>query len=168
MANIVLKPESLTIIITGVYFRKYAVRYQEAAVQALSSCVTKEPFDPIPYQLFCQSLELHLKSYIWIKEKYGRDKFRKKYGHDIVKLWRHSKDRGIQKYIKLTPLRERVINLVGPYYKARKFCYLDIDMVYDGYKDIKSEPKSLQTLKRLTLQLCNSLRRPLYDASQPI
>ena len=168
MANIVLNPASAKIIITGVNFRNYAVRYREAAVQSLSSGMTKEAFDPVPYQLFCQSLELHLKSYIWIKEKYGRDKFRNKYGHDIVKLWRHSKDRGIQKYIRITPLRERVIELVGPYYRARKFCYLDIGFIFDGYKELKSEPKSLQTLNRLTLQLGNSLRRPLYDASQPI
>ncbi|MBT3256519.1 MAG: hypothetical protein HN366_08710 [Deltaproteobacteria bacterium] len=167
MTNIVIKAESAKIVITGVNFRNYAVRYHEAAKQYVAARKKTEGFDPIPYQLFCQSLELHLKSYIWIIEQYGRNKFINKYGHDIVKLWYHSKSRGIQKYVSITPLRDSVIDLVGPYYKQRKFCYLDIDMIFNGYKELKTEPKVLQTLSRLTSQLGKSIRRPLNDASQP-
>lgn len=134
----------------------------------LASGIEGGLFDPVPYQLLCQSLELHLKSFIWVKEKYGRNKIRNKYGHDINKLWRHCKERRISKYVNVTPLREKVISLVGPYYKDRKFCYLDLDMMYDGYPEINSEPKVLQSLRRLTLQLGKTLHRPVYDASQPV
>ena len=145
----------------------YANRYFEAATITNSNSGNVKGFDPIPYQLYCQSLELHLKSFIWLKEQVGRDAIKNRYGHDIEKLWNDAKRKGINKYIKITPLRDQVINLVGPYYKDRRFCYLDIDMIYDGFKNLKSEPKSISTLFRLTLQLGKSLRAPIYKASQP-
>ncbi len=155
------------IIITGVNFLNYASRYREAAMAATYIKNKDKKFDPVPYQLFCQSLELYLKSFIWLHDQIGRNTIRNRYGHNIPKLWEHSKDRGIHKHAKITPLREKVIKLVGPYYKNRKFCYLDIDMIFDGYKDLKSEPKAIQTLSRLTSQLGVALYRPVYDASQP-
>ena len=167
MAGITLKVNSSKIIITGVNLMNYAKRYNEAAIIASQYSSQTVRFDPVPYQLYCQSLELHLKSFIWLNEKCGKNKLKNKYGHNIEKLWEHSKVRGINQFITITPLREQVISLVGPYYKDKKFCYLDIDMIYDGYKNLKKEPKSLQTLKRLTTQLGISLREPILNATQP-
>ncbi len=167
MGDVVIEVQPARIVITGVNFFNYASRYREAASAAVSIRKKDTKFDPVPYQLFCQSLELYLKAYIWSYDQIGRNTIRNRYGHNIIKLWEHSKSRDIHKYVKVTPLREEVIKLVGPYYKDRKFCYLDLDMIFDGYKDLKTEPRSIQTLSRLTSQLSMALHRPVYDASQP-
>lgn len=140
------------------YLRRGANRYREAALAWLPTSRRADRFDPVSYYLLCLSLELHLKSYIWLHDQIGHQKLKKKYGHNIEKLWHHSKTRGIKKYARTTPLRDRVISLVGPYYRNRQFNYLDLDMVFSGFNNLKFEPKALPTLSRLTGQLGKSLQ----------
>ena len=144
----------------------YANRYREAALAVLPLARGSSKFDPVAYQLLCQSLELHLKSFVWLKEQIGRDAIRKEYWHDIEKLWGRSKTIGIESYVRVTGLRDSVIALVGPYYKNRQFTYLDLDMVFSGFKNLKREPRALVTLSRLTGQLAKTLRKPILEASQ--
>ena len=122
-------------------------------------------FDPVMYYLYCQSLELYLKSFIWFIDRSSSETIRDKYRHNIEKLWRDAKKRDIGKYIRITQLRDNVIALVGPYYKTRKFNYLDLDMVHRGYKDLRSEPRVIPTLRRLTGQMENTLLVPILKAS---
>ena len=150
---------------TGTAFMVYANRYREAAVKLASTTKAKNGFDPVIYFLFCLSLELHLKSYIWLHDQIGTEKIRTKYRHDIEKLWSHAKSKGIAKFAQPTTLRERVIKLVGPYYRDRQFNYLDLKMVFGGYKNLKAESKVLPTLSRLTDQLGKSLREPILHVS---
>lgn len=166
MPNVTLEIPPATIIITGMNFMQYAVRYRDAAVQAAQQPKKQQGFDPVPYQLYCQSLELHLKSYIWLVDGIGRKTIRNKYGHDLLKLWQHSLDRGLGRYAAPTENRNNMISLVSPYYKNRKFCYLDIDMIFEGYRDLKKQPNLVVTISKLTLQLQRSLRAPLIAASQ--
>lgn len=150
---------------TGIAFMVYANRYREAAVTLASTTRAKTGFDPTVYFLFCLSLELHLKSFIWLHDRIEKEKIKNKYRHNIEKLWSHSKTRGIEKYAQPTTLRDHVITLVGPYYRKRQFNYLDLEMVFSGYRNLKAEPKVLHTLSRLTNQLGKSLRKPILRAS---
>jgi hypothetical protein len=83
----------------------------------------------------------------------------------LAKLWRDGKARGIEKFVRITTLRDDVISLVAPYYKGRQFCYVDLDMMFTGYWELKKEPRSIPTLKRLIQSLGRSLRKPILDAS---
>ena len=165
MSGTVIKAKSAYVIITGTNFIVYANRYHEAALKCLPSPKHVREFDPVPYYLLCQSLELHLKSFIWLKDRVSTDVLKRTYGHNLEKLWTEAKKRGIDRYAKTTNLRNRVISLVSPYYQDRKLNYLDLDMIFNGYKDLKSEKKTILTLKRLTQQLGNSLRQPILQAS---
>ena len=140
MAEIILKVGTATVVMTGIEFMTYANHYLKAAEFLANHSDSDQWFDPLPYQLLCQSLELHLKSFIWLADKLSRKKIKSKYGHDIVKLWRHSKSRGISKFCTPTNLRNTTIELVGPYYKARKFTYLDLFYVVG--RNTKSKSKS--------------------------
>ena len=160
-----MKIEPVTIVMIGVEFMTYGNHYLDAAESLTNHSASEQWFDPLPYQLVCQSLELHLKSFIWLTDKLSRDKIKKDYGHDIVKLWMHSKARGISKFCAPTGLRDRIINLVGPYYKARKFAYLDLSMSWEGIPNLRATPESLPTLMRLCKQLRKSLKKPILDAS---
>ena len=165
MTEFVVKVGTATVVMTGIEFMTYANRYLDAAESLANHFDSDQWFDPLPYQLLCQSLELHLKSFIWLTDKHSRDKIKNKYWHDIVKLWRHSKSRGIAKYCTPTDLRNNTIELVGPYYEARKFTYLDLDMSWEGIPNLRANPKSIPTLLRLCKQLRKSLNEPILNAS---
>ncbi len=164
MTATVIKVGTATVIMTGIEFMTYANRYYDAE-KALRGQTRDEWFDPIPYHLLCQSLELHLKSFIWLCDGLPRDRFRREYGHNIIKLWRHAKLRGINKYCAVTQLRDDTINLIGPYYKDRKFGYLDLSMSWSGIPILRVNTKALPTIRRLCNQLQKSLNRPVLRAS---
>jgi len=166
MPNTVIEPPTAHLCLTGTSFMSYANQYRKAAIVWLPIAKRMQRFDPVSYYLFCLSLELHLKSFIWLTDRSTPERIRKKYWHNLEKLWSDSKDRGIDKYAKATDLRDRVISLVGPYYRKRQFNYLDLDMVFSGYTNVREEPRIIPTLKRLTGQLDKSLHTPILHASQ--
>lgn len=164
MANTIIQVPTAHINMTGVQFRVYASKYFDAA-EVLHGQTSGETFDPIQYHLLCQSLELHLKSFIWLTDRLTRDRLRTKYGHDIVKLWRHAKERKITKYCAATRQRNETIELVGPYYKKRQFVYLDLSMSWEGIPLLREKKHVLPTLRRLCEQLHRSLRQPILRAA---
>lgn len=164
MNSIVIELQPATVVMTGIEFMQYANHYLDAA----EYLARREPdtwFDPLPYQLLCQSLELHLKSFIWLKDSLSRRTIRNKYGHDIEKLWRHSKERGIASYCRPTAVRDGAISLLGPYYKDRKFAYLDLSMSFEGIPKVRAQPGARPAVARLCRQLRKSLRNPILNAS---
>jgi hypothetical protein len=165
MSDITTTAVSISINVTGVAFMVSADRYMDVAAICLEKSKKTEGFDPVPYYLLCQSLELHLKSFIWLSEKISNKTIKNRYGHNIEKLWDHAKSKGINSYAKITPLRNSVISLVGPYYKNRQLSYLDIEMVFSGYRKLLNEPRILPTLVRLNGQLSKELRTPILSAS---
>jgi len=165
LAGIVVQVGKATVVMTGIEFMTYANRYLEAAESLATKAHSDSWFDPLPYQLLCQSLELHLKSYIWLVDQHSRKTIKNKYGHDIVKLWSHSKTRGISKYCTPTKLRDNTIDLVGLYYKQRKFTYLDLSMSHAGIPNLRANTNALPALLRLCKQLRKNLNKPILKAS---
>ena len=160
-SNITVHLQPATLDVSGVALLVYADRYLDAA-QRLTPAISADRFDPVSFQLYCQSIELFLKAYIWSQDENIRlASIRRKYGHNLVRLWSDAQERGIGNYARCTPLRDEVISLVGPYYKDRRFCYMDIGMALGGYKKLRSNPRALATLRRLGLQLSRSLRTPV-------
>lgn len=83
---VTIKVEPAHIEITGTVLMVYANHYHDAAVVTISTSKNVDGFDPVPYYLLCQSLELHLKAFIWLKDRLKNRTIRNKYGHDIEKL----------------------------------------------------------------------------------
>lgn len=164
MAGTIIQVGTAHIVMTGVEFMTYANKYFDAA-ELLRGQPLGETFDPIQYHLLCQSLELHLKSFIWLTDRLTRDQFKTKYGHDIVKLWNHAKKRKISRFCAVTPLRNETIELIGPYYKKRKFVYLDLSMSWVGIPLLREKKHVLPTLSRLCDQIHKSLRQPILRAA---
>lgn len=165
MTGIVVRVGTAHVNMTGVGFMTYATNYYEAA-NRVGLNGSDRHFDPVPYQLYCQSLELRLKSFLWLSDPaLTRQQIKNRYGHDLAKLWRDTKAQGIAKFARITDLRESVISLVAPYYKNRQFCYVDLDMLFNGYQELKREPRSIPTLKRLIETMGRSLRKPILEAS---
>ena len=114
----VVQLNPVTVVMTGIEFMQYGNHYLQAA-ERLPTNPDETWFDPLPYQLLCQAFELHMKSFIWLKDQHSRKTIKNKYGHDIEKLWRQSKERGVYRYCKPTISRDETISLLGPYYKGQ-------------------------------------------------
>jgi HEPN domain-containing protein len=160
--HVVIETEPGHYTITGVTFLTYARKYLSAAESLASS---GPGFDPVVFHLLCQAVELYLKAFIWLKEGSSAGTIKAQYGHDLQKLWRHSKSRGLQRYATVTPRRELALQLVAPYYGKRQFAYCDLDMILSGYSRLSRERHTLPTLKGLARRLEKTLRRPVLAAS---
>ncbi len=162
--SVVIQAGSATVVMTGIEFMHYGSRYLEAA-DHLARLKSPVWFDPLPYQLTCQSLELHLKAFIWLSDGLSRNTIKNKYGHDVEKLWRHAKARDLGRYCTPTVARDSAIELLGPYYKNRKFAYLDLSMSWKGIPASRAQPKALVVLSRLCHRLRATLHKPVLSAS---
>lgn len=162
--SVVMQIQPATVVMTGIEFMQYGDHYL-AAARRLAPPSRGVWFDPLPYQLLCQSLELHLKAFIWLVDRSTRNTIKNKYGHDIEKLWRHSKARGLSQHCRPTPLRDATVALLGPYYKRRQFAYLDLSMSFVGIPALRQHPKACAVVARLCRQLSASLHRPILNAS---
>jgi hypothetical protein len=152
--------------VTGINFLCYAKRYQDAAGAVKESQNSQIGLDIVPFQLASQSLELLLKSYIWYSDDIGTQKIRKKYGHDIVKLWNHAKSKGIVEHLNSVEHRDSVISIIGKYYKDKQLCYLDLEMIHEGYEELKALPESLNILCELNNELLVVLKPLMFEASR--
>lgn len=161
--RVVVSVKPATFDSTGVGFLVYGDRYVQAA--RVLGDVPLQGFDPVSFHLNCQAVELYLKAFIWLRDRKTRAQIRSKYGHQLEKLWSHSKARGISKFASVTPLRDEIIGLVGPYYTKRRFAYFDLEMVVGGYADLRSQPRAIPTLQRLSRQLGKSLRHPVLSSA---
>jgi hypothetical protein len=165
MSGIVVEVKPATVVMTGIEFMQYGNHYLDAAEHLASRAAPDAWFDPLPYQLLCQSLEVHLKSFIWLIDRLSRKTIKNKYGHDIEKLWRHAKERRISRYCRPTEARDQTVALLGPYYRDRKFAYLDLSMAWEGIPRIRSHPEARTVLTRFCRQLKRSLCKPILHAS---
>jgi hypothetical protein len=162
--SVVIQVGTATVVMTGIEFLQYGSRYLDAA-DHLARLKSTAWFDPLPYQLTCQSLELHLKAFIWLSDRLSRNTIKNKYGHDLEKLWCHAKDRNLVRYCVPTEARDNAIGLLGPYYKNRKFTYLDLSMSWQGIPEIRAHPDALVVLTRLSRRLRKALHKPVLSAS---
>ena len=80
--SVVIQVQPATVVMTGIEFMQYGDHYLNAA-EYLAAREPNAWFDPLPYQLLCQSLELHLKSFIWLADRLSRKTIKKRKG-DIL------------------------------------------------------------------------------------
>jgi hypothetical protein len=149
---------------TGIQFMQYADNYYRAAQRVGTS--ESKIFDPVPYQLYCQALELRLKAFAWLKNtSLTRSDIKTRYGHNLSRLWEDAKMLGVSEYISVTEAHDVAVNLVAGYYRARKFCYTDIVMQFRDADVLKSRADLLPTVAGLVEALRSGLERPITVAS---
>ena len=69
----------------GFRFFAYGGRYR-AAANSLEIASNTTPLDPVLLHLYCHSLELYLKSFMWLKNDQLSEKgLKDDYGHDVRK-----------------------------------------------------------------------------------
>jgi hypothetical protein len=161
--NVVVQTGSVKI--TGVLFLSHASRFNDAAHVLFSKAPKTQGIDPVPYFLACQALELHLKSFLWLKEGWSVDKIITDYRHNLGKLWTHSKQRDLHSYVAITTTREQAVNAVATLYQKRKLNYLSLGIVGTEYDAIKNNRKHLRSLIMMNNRLETQLRPAILAAA---
>lgn len=150
---------------TGTYFNDYARKYRCAAVASSELVLneTNKSLDIVSLQLLCQSLELHLKFFIWYTDDKDSKAIKKQYGHNIGKLWEHGKEKDLLNFVAVTDLMDKAVEIVSPYYKDKQFCYLDCEMSHEGQDELRRHPNLVEVLLELTKLLEDSLSMTLAE-----
>ena len=110
-------------------------------------------FSPVPYFLYCQSIELLLKAWLAAHGVPYADLRSRKFGHNLETLLSHSEEKGLSDLVRVTPQRTENIVLANAFYLPWKFNYTDIDTVAGG----EDKLPNLSILKRFASALISKM-----------
>ena len=127
----ILNAETCFMNVSPFGFYKYAKDFFDAG----QSHKKGGNFSPVPYYLYCRSIELVLKSFLLDKRVSKKD-LKENYGHNLIKLLSE-----IKKSFDVKPLsdsEEDVIKMADNYYsnKNKGFEYFEVHRAANGYSDL--------------------------------
>jgi hypothetical protein len=144
----VLKAESGMYRVSPFGFYKYAKEFFDAGEIYEESIKDRKGFSPVPYYLYCRSIELMLKSILlYCDPKFTENKLKKEYGHDLIKILNAAEI--LLKSKLLNNEEQMVIKKANDYYQDKGFEYFKVDKAVQGYKDLPE----LSQLKEITQKL---------------
>jgi hypothetical protein len=133
--NIVISPPTGTANISPIGFHGYASEFAMRARQAHVGA--KGRFSPVPYYLYCHSLELVLKAFLLARGAPMADLPRKrKLGHDLAKILLKAKTLGLEQTVPLAAHWEPEVHKANAYYAGKGFEYFYIVSAVKGYPDL--------------------------------
>ena len=151
LKSITLKPEPVTTNITPFGFFHYGKEFLDAT----KGFVEPLDYSPVPYYLYCHSIELFLKAFLLVKGVDKKDlKDMKEYGHDLEKILKKAQKLGLIELVKITPKQEKEIQIANKYYKYKGFEYLEVIKAGKGYQILPD----LTVLKKVASELETNLK----------
>lgn len=130
---IVIKAEPIVVRISPLGFHQYASEFLHAA----RSVGVGSSFSPVPYYLYCRSLELVLKAFLLTKNVSAQElKNRKNLGHDLVKALDKAKTLGLGQLLTVTSVHENELVKANNYYASKGFEYFEVIKAIHGYPDL--------------------------------
>ncbi|MEO8038586.1 MAG: hypothetical protein ABI794_07430 [Betaproteobacteria bacterium] len=143
--TVTLKVDNIVVQLDAYWLRHYAGDYLSAAEQ-----FTPPPnrFSPVRHYLFCHSIELSLKSFLFTVGLKRTD--RKKLNHDLQRTLKSAEDRGLGTHVSISTLDRDQIARIDNLYSAKEFEYFEsLAMIYDP---LPFDPIAIESLaKRLHL-----------------
>lgn len=138
---IVIKPEPVVVRISPLGFHRYASEFLRAA----RSVSVDSSFSPVPYYLYCRSLELALKAFLLTKNVSIRELKSRHLGHDLVKVLDKAKTIGLGQLFTVTSAHERELVKANNYYTSKGFEYFEV-MKAHAITGSKSESFALYSI----------------------
>lgn len=124
-----------TVWMRPVGFAQYAGQFL-AAGSAVREVPDESKFSPVPFYLFCRALELILKSFLLVSD-FPRDDLKKKpYGHDLLRLLKEARSRGLEDVVELPETFEADLTDANDYYNGKAFEYFDFRKWAHGYEGL--------------------------------
>ena len=147
--EIVLSPLPI-INLSPLGFYRYAKEFHSAA----ESYKPIDGFTPVPYYLYCRSLELLFKAYL-LSKGITKQKL-KKYSHNLNKVLNKSKELEIEELITISKEEVNNIESANKYYHKKGFEYFEVVDAIKGYENLPE----LNILKSLSEKLLEVLYEP--------
>lgn len=124
--NVNIAPETGHFYITPTGFLVYARNYFSAA----TNWITDGKYSPVPYFLFCRSIELGFKAFILAKgEKLNFVK--NKIGHNLEYALEKAISYSLEDFVSITPEEKKQIQKANAYYNDKGFEYFNIKNLFD-------------------------------------
>lgn len=145
--NYIMKAQTLHISLTPSLFIKYAKDGFEAA----QFFKNKKYFSPVPYYLYCRSIELSLKAFLLHNSKKLDELKSRKYGHNLGKILEEAKKYNLSKLLNVTSLEENELQKASALYDNPNKAF-EYSRVIDAVHGYNNFPK-LKIIKRLAKKL---------------
>ena len=141
---------------TPIGFHNYA---SDFATWANRSRTEKSQFfSPVPYYLYCRSIELVIKAFLLAKGMTKKQLKTRKFGHDLTALLIEAKKLGLEDIVVIESEWEIELSKANDYYFKKDFEYFNVTFGYHGLP-------SLAALNELSEKLLKSLKRICQDAA---
>lgn len=150
--GIVVQVGTATVRMRPVGFALYANEFfiAGASIPQDSRARGNTTFTPVPYYLFCRALELILKAYLLAQNVADEEKLKKRFGHDLERLWREAKDHGIMGILGASgPHFEADLTSANTYYKGKVFEYFDFGRWAHNYQNLPPFERFRDEVKRI-------------------
>lgn len=149
--NVVIKAEPITLHISPYGFFHYGKEFFNVAKDIKQST----NYSPVPYFLYCHSIELVLKAFLLGKGVPKQDLPKKNlYGHDLEKILKKAKNLELGKFIEITLEQEKEISKANKYYAFKGFEYFEVIKAMKAYPELPD----LLLLAKVTSELLTSLK----------
>ncbi len=157
MTDTKITPPSGTAYISPIGFHRYASEFATWARQAHAGM--GEHFSPVPYYLYCHSLELVLKAFLLAKGVTQKE-LKERLSHDLCKILLRAKELDIEQVVPLAPRWEAEVERANGYYADKGFEYFDVATAGRGYPNLPN----LDILHELVSTLLESLEHVCLNA----
>lgn len=155
--NTAITPATAVVNISPIGFHHYASEFSTSARQAQAGLGST--FSPVPYYLYCHSLELGLKAFLLAK---GVTKHELKYrlGHDLRKIPRKARGRGLEQTVPFSAHWRDELRKANNYYASKGFEYFGVNAAVRGYPQLPA----LDVLNEIVTTLLKRIEPICLDA----
>ena len=133
--SITITAPAATVHISPLGFHRYASEFFRAA-RAFDGNAS---FSPVPYYLYCRSLELSFKAFL-LGKSVSHKEIKEDIRHNLIDALNKSKALGLGQFVTIGPDQERELQKANDYYVSKGFEYFQITKAARGYPDLPDLP----------------------------
>ncbi len=135
MTDIKITVGTVTAHISPIGFHRYASEFATWARQAHAGMGDK--FSPVPYYLYCRSLEMVVKAFLLAKGVTQKELMKKGVlGHDLCKILLRAKELDLEQVVPFKPRWEAEVEKANGYYVDKGFEYFKVVTAVRGYPNL--------------------------------
>ena len=141
---------------TPLGFHRFACEFGEWGRRAHEEHTDR--FSPVPYYLYCRSIELALKAFLLAKGLSKPAIASSPLGHSLVSLHAKAQDLGLHSYVPIQPQWEQELRRADEQYTSKDFEYFTVRY------HLTHKP-ALEDLHALSVALCAGVRSVCVEAA---